>query len=111
MLCGEEHKRHAFLRHSLYGGSRYFLFFNSGLYEFHLTHDFFRLAPLGNPVFPEKCDFFRPENSPAPFSGGGKHPKSKKKLALFNVHKKNSQCADVRFNVRRKAVSVRTLNI
>ena len=37
-------------------------------------------------------------------------PKAKK-IALFNVHKKNSQCADVTFNVRRKAVSVRTLNI
>ena len=30
------------------------------------------LAPLGNPVFPGKCGhFFRPENSQAPFSGGG----------------------------------------
>ena len=41
--------------------------------------------------------FFRPENSPAQFSGGGKHPKSHFFPALFDVDQ--------------KTVSVLTLNL
>ena len=54
--------------------------------------------------------FFDPRIRQLYSPGGVSTPKAKK-IALFNVHKQNSQCADVRFNVRRKALSVRTLNI
>ena len=43
--------------------------------------------------------------------GGGKHPKSQFVFRFVQRPQKNSQCADVRFNVRRKAVSARTLKI
>ena len=90
-----------------------FGFFLFGVVHMNFTVHmiFFDLHHSGTQSFLGNIDIvFDPKIRQLYSPGGVSTPKAKK-IALFNVHKKSSHCADVRFNVRRKAVSVRTLNI
>ena len=74
--------------------------------------NFFDLHHSGTQFFLRNVDiFFDPRIRQVHSPGGVSTPKAKNKSLDLTSTKKNSQCADVRFNVRRKAVSVRTLNI
>ena len=64
------------------------------IHEFHFTHDFFRLAPLGNPVFfLRNVDIvFDPRIRQLHSPGGVSTPKAKKNRFIQRPQKKQSVC-------------------